>query len=107
MGGAAGRRSAGGHITKTWNRKTMLFAGAAGLVALLLVISGVYFISSRDKGKGGTTAAASQPTTETQAGWKPITNARVAREAATTTQADGTIWIFGGIGKRRKRQRTA
>ena len=41
---------------------------------------------------------ASQPTTETQAGWKPITNARVAREAAATTQADGTIWIFGGLG---------
>ena len=84
--------------SKTWNRKTMLIAGAAGLVALLLVISGVYFISSRDKGEGSTTAAASQPTTETQAGWKPITNARVAREAAATTQADGTIWIFGGIG---------
>jgi N-acetylneuraminic acid mutarotase len=87
-----------GATSKTWNRKTMLIAGAAGLVALLLVISGVYFISSRDKGEGSTTAAASQPTTETQAGWQPITNARVAREAAATTQADGTIWIFGGIG---------
>ena len=62
------------------------------------MISGVYFISSRDKGEGSTTAAASQPTTEAQAGWKPITNARVAREAVATTQADGTIWIFGGIG---------
>ena len=31
-------------------------------------------------------------------GWKPITNARVAREAVATTQADGTIWIFGGLG---------
>jgi len=63
-----------------------------------LVRSGIYFIASRDKGNGGTTGVASQPTTETQAGWKPITNARVAREAAATTQADGTIWIFGGLG---------
>jgi N-acetylneuraminic acid mutarotase len=82
---------------KKWNRKPMLIAAAAAVVALLLVVSGIYFISSRDKGSD-TTATASQPTTETQAGWQPITNARVAREAAATTQADGTIWIFGGIG---------
>ena len=82
---------------KKWNRKPMLIAAAAAVVALLLVVSGIYFISSRDKGSD-TTASASQPTTETQAGWQPITNARVAREAAATTQADGTIWIFGGIG---------
>jgi N-acetylneuraminic acid mutarotase len=63
-----------------------------------LVVSGIYFISSRDNGNGGSTGSASQPTTQTQAGWKPITNARVAREAAATTQADGTIWIFGGLG---------
>jgi len=83
---------------KTRNRRPLLFVAAAAVVALLLVISGIYFISSRDKGNGGTTGVASQPTTETQAGWKPITNARVAREAAATTQADGTIWIFGGLG---------
>ena len=83
---------------KTRNRRPLLFAAAAAVVALLLVVSGIYFISSRDKGNGGTTGVASQPTTETQAGWKPITNARVAREAAATTQADGTIWIFGGLG---------
>src|SRR6476646_2009153 len=83
---------------KTRNRRPLLFAAAAAVVALLLVISGIYFTSSRDKGNGGTTGVASQPTTETQAGWKPITNARVAREAAATTQADGTIWIFGGLG---------
>ena len=40
-----------GPTPKTWNRKTMLIAGAAAVVALLLVISGVYFISSRDKGE--------------------------------------------------------
>jgi serine/threonine protein kinase/N-acetylneuraminic acid mutarotase len=83
---------------KTRNRRPLLFAAAAAVVALLLVVSGIYFISSRDNGNGGSTGSASQPTTETQAGWKPITNARVAREAAATTQADGTIWIFGGLG---------
>ena len=85
---------------KTRNRRPLLFAAAAAVVALLLVVSGVYFISSRDKGNGGSTGSVSQPTTttETQVGWTPITNARVAREAAATTQADGTIWIFGGLG---------
>ena len=33
--------------------------------------------------------------------WRPITNARIARDAVATTQADGTIWIFGGIGSNR------
>src|SRR5690242_7791097 len=87
---------------KPRNRRPLLFAAAAAVVALVLVVSGIYFISSRDKGNGGSTGStgsagsagsASQPTTEPQAGWKPITNARVAREAAATTQADGTIWI--------------
>ncbi len=83
---------------KTRDRRPLLFAVAAAVVALLLVVSGIYFISSRDNGNGGSTGNASQPTTETQASSKPITNARVAREAAATTQADGTIWIFGGLG---------
>jgi serine/threonine protein kinase/N-acetylneuraminic acid mutarotase len=83
---------------KRRNRRPLLFAAAAAVVALVLVVSGIYVISSRDKSNGGSTAIGSQPTTETQASWKPITNARVAREAAATTQADGTIWIFGGLG---------
>ncbi len=82
---------------KTRNRRPLLLAAAAAVVALLLVVSGIYVISSRDKGNGGSTGSASPPATEIQAGWKPITNARVAREAAATTQADGTIWIFGGL----------
>jgi hypothetical protein len=67
---------------------------------LLLVISGVYFISTRDSTReaGNGIARPSRPTAETQAGWQPITNARVAREAVATTEADGTIWIFGGLG---------
>ena len=42
-------------------------------------------------------ALPSQPTAQPPMQWKPITNARVSRDAAATTQADGTIWIFGGI----------
>jgi serine/threonine protein kinase/N-acetylneuraminic acid mutarotase len=81
---------------KKRDRRRMLYAAAAAVVALLLVISGIYFLSSRgtSDGKG----RPSPPAAETQAGWQPITNARVAREAVATTQADGTIWIFGGIG---------
>jgi serine/threonine protein kinase/N-acetylneuraminic acid mutarotase len=80
-------------------KRRVLLGAAAAAVVLLLAVSGVYFISSRDQGSSGPTASASQPiAAETQAGWQPITNARVAREAATTTQSDGTIWIFGGIG---------
>lgn len=84
---------------KKRDRKPMLFAAAAAaaVLALLLVIGGVYFLSSRggtSEGKG----VPSRPTAETQADWQPITNARVAREAVATTEADGTIWIFGGVG---------
>ncbi|WP_179475299.1 serine/threonine-protein kinase [Mycolicibacterium vinylchloridicum] len=85
---------------KTQDRRSLLLIGAAAIVALLLVAGVIYFVSAPDKGAGGgsgTTTVASQPTTEVQAGWKPITNARVAREATATTQADGTIWIFGGL----------
>jgi serine/threonine-protein kinase PknK len=69
-----------------------LVAGAA-IVAVLLVAGGLYFGLRPDNGKN----AASRPSTHAPAAWKPITNARVARDAVATTQADGTIWIFGGI----------
>ncbi|MEB3982625.1 protein kinase [Mycobacterium sp. 663a-19] len=71
-----------------------LVAGAAALVALV-VIAGIFFALPSDKGNRGGTA--SQPTTQAPVVWKPITNARVSRDAAATTQVDGTIWIFGGI----------
>ncbi|MGU3501997.1 Kelch repeat-containing protein [Mycobacterium sp. C31M] len=80
------------------NRKTLLIIGAAA-AAVLLVLGGILVLTSRDGGDEPATASASRPTTaETQAGWAPITNARVARQAAATTEADGTIWIFGGVG---------
>ncbi len=71
-----------------------LVAGAA-VVVLLLVVGGVYFGLSPDNTNH--TSAVSQPTAQPPAQWKAITNARVSRDAAATTQADGTIWIFGGI----------
>jgi serine/threonine protein kinase/N-acetylneuraminic acid mutarotase len=82
------------------NRKPLLIAAAAAVGVLVLVISGVYFTSTRDSTRevGDGIALPSRPTAETQAGWQPITNARVAREAVATTEADGTIWIFGGLG---------
>ncbi|SBS75744.1 Serine/threonine protein kinase with Kelch repeats [uncultured Mycobacterium sp.] len=86
-------------IKKPQNRRSLLLGAAAAVVVLVLVAGSIYFVSSRDKSDtaGGGTTSVSQPTTEAQAGWKPITNARVAREAAATTQSDGTIWIFGGL----------
>ena len=83
---------------KKWDRRTIaIIAGAVGAV-VLLVIGGVVLVTSHG-GKGTTNVAGTPPTaTEAQAEWQPITNARVARTAAATTQADGTIWIFGGVG---------
>jgi serine/threonine-protein kinase PknK len=72
-----------------------LTAGALAAV-LLLVIGAVYFALSPDN-NAGSKGASGQPTAQPPMQWKPITNARVSRDAAATTQADGTIWIFGGI----------
>ncbi|OMC16785.1 MULTISPECIES: serine/threonine-protein kinase [unclassified Mycobacterium] len=70
-----------------------LVAGAAAAVVLLVIVLAVFAIPSDN----GHKTAASQPSTEAPVAWKPITNARVARDAGATTQVDGTIWIFGGI----------
>jgi serine/threonine protein kinase/N-acetylneuraminic acid mutarotase len=74
--------------------RVALVAGTA-LAVVLLLVGGVYFGLLRDNGKSK--SAAGQPSTQAPIVWKPITNARVARDAVATTQADGTIWIFGGI----------
>jgi serine/threonine protein kinase/N-acetylneuraminic acid mutarotase len=86
--------------TKKRDRKPLIvFAAAAA--ALLLVASGIYVVmTSRDKEDSGQ-AAPRQPTAETQPGWQPIADARVARDAVAATEADGTIWIFGGIANSR------
>jgi serine/threonine protein kinase/N-acetylneuraminic acid mutarotase len=79
------------------NWKPWLFAGLAAAVVALLVIGGVFIVSSRDSGNNKARPTTS-PTGEAQAGWKPITDARVSREGAAATEADGTIWIVGGVG---------
>jgi serine/threonine protein kinase/N-acetylneuraminic acid mutarotase len=79
---------------KKRNRMALLAAG--GVVALLLLVSGVYFGVGGDH--GNRKGVASQPSTQAApVQWQPITNARIARDAVASTQADGTIWIFGGI----------
>jgi serine/threonine protein kinase/N-acetylneuraminic acid mutarotase len=79
--------------------KRLLIASAAALAALALVISGIYLITSSRDNRGGQPAAApSRPTVEAQPGWQPIADARTARSAVAATQADGTIWVFGGMG---------
>jgi N-acetylneuraminic acid mutarotase len=79
------------------SRKRLLIASAAALAVLLLVVGGVFIAtSSRDK-EGGGQAAPTQPAAETQAGWRAIADARVARDAVAATETDGTIWVFGGM----------
>ncbi|MCV7090423.1 serine/threonine-protein kinase [Mycobacterium interjectum] len=70
-----------------------LAAGVAAVVAVL--VAGAVFLGLRPNDNHNT--ATSAPTGPAPAAWKPITNARVARDAVATTQADGTIWVFGGI----------
>jgi serine/threonine protein kinase/N-acetylneuraminic acid mutarotase len=76
-------------------RNRIALVAAAAVVILLLAVSGIYLGLSRNNSTPK--SAASQPTSQAPAQWKPITNARVSRDAVATTQADGTIWIFGGI----------
>ncbi|MFA1706027.1 kelch repeat-containing protein [Mycobacterium intracellulare] len=77
------------------SRATAALIAVAIVVAVLVLGSGVYVLLTH--GKRHPQAAASQPS-QASVKWQPITNARIARDAAATTQADGTIWIFGGIG---------
>lgn len=84
----------GAQAPKAPNKKLLLI-GAAILVVLLLVAGGVFLAMPDDK---KSTSAGSQSRTQSPVVWKPITNARIARDAAATTQSDGTIWIFGGVG---------
>jgi serine/threonine-protein kinase PknK len=80
------------------NRKRILIASAAAAAVLLLVIGGVFIVtSSRDNRGREVPAPPSRPTAEAQPDWRPIADARVARDAVAATDADGTIWVFGGM----------
>lgn len=84
---------------KKRKRVTAALITAAIVVAVLVLGSGIYVLLTQGKRHQG--AAANQPSTQATVRWQPITNARIARQAAATTQADGTIWIFGGMGSNR------
>lgn len=83
-------------LGRSATKKNRLMIAGAIAVVLLLVIGGVVIAMSQDDNKHN--QATSQPRTQAPVQWKPITNARTARDATATTQSDGTIWIFGGIG---------
>ncbi|MDX6502148.1 MAG: hypothetical protein QOG23_5408 [Blastocatellia bacterium] len=76
-------------------RNRVAMAAGAAVLVVLLVVGGLYFGLAPDN--SNSKRVASQPTTQAPPAWKPITNDRVSRDAAATTQIDGTIWIFGGI----------
>jgi serine/threonine protein kinase/N-acetylneuraminic acid mutarotase len=80
------------------NRKRILIASGAAAAVLLLVIAGVFIVASRDTRGGEAPAPPSRPTAEAQPDWRPIADARVAGDGVAATQADGTIWVFGGMG---------
>jgi serine/threonine protein kinase/N-acetylneuraminic acid mutarotase len=83
---------------KKRDRKKLLIACGAALAALLLVAGGVFVVRSSRDTSAGEAAAPSQPAAEAPPQWRPIADARVARDAVAVTQADGTIWVFGGMG---------
>ena len=81
---------------KQRDRKRVLVVSGAVAVVLALVIGGIVMISSRDTPTAS--APTTQPTVEAPPpGWRPISDARVARAAVAATDADGTIWVFGGV----------
>jgi serine/threonine-protein kinase PknK len=80
---------------KKRNRMTALLIATAVVVAMLVLVSGVYVLYTQSNHHK---VAAGQPSTPAPVKWRPISNAGIARDAVATTQADGTIWIFGGIG---------
>lgn len=77
--------------------KKLLIALGAAAAVVLLVVAGVFLVGSFGD-DGGEASAPSQPTTEAPPSWQPVADARVPRDAVAATQADGTIWIFGGVG---------
>lgn len=76
-------------------QKRMALVAAAVIAIVLLVAGGIYAGLPPDH--RNSPSAAGRPAAQPPAQWKPITNARISRDAAATTQTDGTIWIFGGI----------
>ena len=81
-----------------WNRKKILIASGAAAAVLLLVISAIFILRPSPSTEVAETPTTSRPTVAAPPEWRPIGDARIARGAAAATEADGTIWIFGGVG---------
>jgi N-acetylneuraminic acid mutarotase len=79
-------------------RKRILIAAGAVAAVLLLVVAGVFILMPSDDTRKAEAPTSVPPTAEAQPEWQPIADARIARDAVTATQSDGTIWIFGGVG---------
>lgn len=82
---------------KKRDRSRLLIAAAAVAAVVLLVAAGVYMTTSSRDGGGGAAAPTGSPTAEPPPQWRPITDARVATDGVAATEADGTIWLFGGV----------
>lgn len=78
--------------------KRMLIPGAAVAAVLALIVSGVMMVTSSPDTTEPGQAASTGPTAAPQPVWEPVADARVPLAAAAATQADGTIWMFGGVG---------
>jgi N-acetylneuraminic acid mutarotase len=77
------------------SRPNRIIVITATIAALVLITGGVFLMLSRSDARHNSTA--NQPSTQAPVEWQPIMDARIARDAAATTQVDGTIWIYGGI----------
>ncbi|MFC7451014.1 protein kinase domain-containing protein [Rhodococcus daqingensis] len=82
----------------TGRRRGVLVALAL-ITVVVAVVGGGYLLARQTSGgngrgaEGGTVAAPVDPT----AAWRSVRDARVARQQTAVTEADGTIWVFGGL----------
>ncbi|MBC2638072.1 MULTISPECIES: serine/threonine-protein kinase [unclassified Rhodococcus (in: high G+C Gram-positive bacteria)] len=71
------------------------------LVVVLALAVGGYLVVREASGPGAAAPTAgdssASPATDPTASWRPVADARVARQQTATTVADGTIWVFGGL----------
>ena len=71
------------------------------LVVALVLAGGGYLMLRETTGPGTARPtvqdAGASPAVDPTAAWRPVEDARVARQQTATTVADGTIWVFGGL----------
>ncbi|MGW4333922.1 Kelch repeat-containing protein [Rhodococcus koreensis] len=71
------------------------------LVVALVLAGGGYLVFREATGPGAAGPIAQKtgepPAVDPTAAWRPVADARVARQQTATTVADGTMWVFGGL----------